>query len=964
MQKCKKGAKLLVLFLVFTLVVGMVPQIPVNAEAGESTLQLYESGQYLPVLLNEDFSDYALGNFIFDGATWRSSNHSTHGTNRNLDPQVVAAPNRTGQALRVVRQSLIMDRLIPNLPTTGILEIQYDIFVPRPVPTSGDLANVGIGLLRDTSPGVGQFASVVWNTYSSSRQNMGPRVPGGGGDPNHPPEQDSNMFNVLPHQGPGGGTPDHYVRNWPTACGRFEAMWRLGDWATLLMVHDLDTGVIRYYLNGEDITPIPGYGNQRTRTITGDGRNFSGVRINSEGPAANGSGAAYITNLVVRGIPREPDATGEIGDTEVARWRNNLVAAFAITADDSSHCHLDYVVPMLDEVGMLGTFFVNPGMGGPGTIGERGHVGNNGFWSFTYRTDEWQAVADRGHELGNHTMHHRGSTDREDAIWQIEETSRILREMQPNATVLPFLAGGGTTWLGVTVAERNQIAWNDNLLTGILVSGAQNPGGTPLTAAETRELDVFYIHGGVWGTGNNRGFTPAQMRGHVQTTINSGGFRWIRLHEVIGPPNPPTTKTVASVDMSVSTYSLQALVDALTVESNRVWVDTVSAIHKYMMTRNNAEITVLNASDTEITIGLTATDREQSVITNNPVVLGPLPQRGTFEELYNESITLLTTVPESWQYAYVTQDGTVQHIRISDGIAMYDAYPNKGDIVLTPSTTSPANYVVSIAVTSQPSNLVYDEGDQVDLSGAAVRLTFANGDTQTVAFEDFEDNGIVARPAHGTELARYHHGGPVTIRHAETNHAAATNNLTVYYEDDGNGNGNGNGAPYEILPITSLEYVFEVEGVTPTDGDNFTLQVVGNTWPYRLPTIPAQNGTQRINIGFGAGINWIINLGRVVRVLNPAFNADGTVNYPLSGPPLSGSTATLTASQIIVNGDIEMTFANTHILRLNADLGQWTDRYFPNVWNTPVAGTVIASTADGTTRLVMQDGIANDSGTG
>jgi len=450
-------------------------------------------------------------------------------------------------------------------------------------------------------------------------------------------------------------------------------MWPLGTWATLRMVNNLDTGVIRFYLNGEDITPNTEHG-QVQRMISGTGRNFSGVRINSEGPAVNGTSPTYITNLIVRGVPRESDATPDVGNTSVARWRGNRQAAFSITADDSTHCHLDYVIPMLDAAGLHGSFFVNPGNGSPGAIGANGHVGNNGFFSFTARRDEWQAAADRGHELANHTMNHRGSTSYADARWQIEETSRILREMQPNVTLLPFLAGGGTVWNGLTTEQRTQIAWDDDLVTGILVHGTLNPGGTPEIAAETRGLDVYYT-AGAWGAGNNRGFTPEQMRTHVQTTLNSGGFRWIRLHEVIGPPNPPSTKTVANVDMSVSVESLQALVDALVLETDRIWVDTVSAIHKYMMTRNNAVVEVQSLTETQITIRLTAT--------------ADIPQRSSFEELYNESVTLLTTVPHNWAYAYVIQDSETQHIRVTNGIAMYDAYANRGEIVLIQSTIAP-----------------------------------------------------------------------------------------------------------------------------------------------------------------------------------------------------------------------------------------------------------------------------------
>jgi sialate O-acetylesterase len=61
----------------------------------------------------------------------------------------------------------------------------------------------------------------------------------------------------------------------------------------------------------------------------------------------------------------------------------------SLTFDDGLDVHLDHAVDLLDGCGLAGTFYI--------------HIGSR---CLTNRWDEWQAVAERGHELGNHTIFH------------------------------------------------------------------------------------------------------------------------------------------------------------------------------------------------------------------------------------------------------------------------------------------------------------------------------------------------------------------------------------------------------------------------------------------------------------------------------------------------------------------------------------------------------------------------------
>lgn len=69
-------------------------------------------------------------------------------------------------------------------------------------------------------------------------------------------------------------------------------------------------------------------------------------------------------------------------------WRGKKCAV-VLTYDDALNVHLDKVVPALDSLGLKGTFYLS------------------GFFpSFRARIRDWSVVAQRGHELGNHTLYH------------------------------------------------------------------------------------------------------------------------------------------------------------------------------------------------------------------------------------------------------------------------------------------------------------------------------------------------------------------------------------------------------------------------------------------------------------------------------------------------------------------------------------------------------------------------------
>lgn len=90
--------------------------------------------------------------------------------------------------------------------------------------------------------------------------------------------------------------------------------------------------------------------------------------------------------------------------------------------------------------------------------------------------------------------------------------------------------------------------------------------------------------------------------------------------------------------------------------------------------------------------------------------------------------------------------------------------------------------VKTIEVISQPSNLIYTEGEKLNLAGLKVKLTDDKGKIKEVSFEAFEENGIKTDPANDADLKVADNGKTVTITkgNARTETYALTVNPKVF----------------------------------------------------------------------------------------------------------------------------------------------------------------------------------------
>ena len=136
-------------------------------------------------------------------------------------------------------------------------------------------------------------------------------------------------------------------------------------------------------------------------------------------------------NLInAEGLPASPFRTdGETLD-ETKPWKGKKCAV-VLTYDDALNVHLDNAITLLDSLSLKGTFYIA-----------------GSFPGFKNRMNEWKRAADRGHELGNHTLFHPCDASLPGRSWVNPENDlskytlkRITDEIRLTNTLLESVDG-------------------------------------------------------------------------------------------------------------------------------------------------------------------------------------------------------------------------------------------------------------------------------------------------------------------------------------------------------------------------------------------------------------------------------------------------------------------------------------------------------------------------------------------
>ncbi|MGC4042450.1 MAG: polysaccharide deacetylase family protein [Armatimonas sp.] len=305
---------------------------------------------------------------------------------------------------------------------------------------------------------------------------------------------------------------------------------------------------------------------------------------------------------------------------EITPYRDGRVAAISLQFDDSMNSQIQNAIPLLAKYKAFATFFICPGTG---------HYKPN--------AKVWESdVLRAGHEIGNHTLNHKGANSVSEAESEIKGCSEILTRIYGNRPrLLPFATPGGVPWK-LTADELEQILVKYRLFATPRreffddANGNPDPCAIPKKALANRSWIQFGMHG-------------------------TGG-EWL----------------------STSVANLTRILDFLTANQTDIWTAPTGTIHQYVTQRSAAEpLQLTQTSSSAFTLALKCDPKK-------------LPTYGLpFTTLYTAPLTIRVRVPASWKRFQIVQGKTkpatptpTQQIS-GETIAQFDVLPNRGAVRIT-----------------------------------------------------------------------------------------------------------------------------------------------------------------------------------------------------------------------------------------------------------------------------------------
>jgi peptidoglycan/xylan/chitin deacetylase (PgdA/CDA1 family) len=239
------------------------------------------------------------------------------------------------------------------------------------------------------------------------------------------------------------------------------------------------------------------------------------------------------------------------------RWPDSKRAAISLSFDDARLSQVDCGLAILDAYGVKATFYVVPS-------------------SIEKRLAGWKKAVAKGHEIGNHTTRHPCSGNffwsREKALenYTLKEMARELDET--NAAIGQLLGVKPTTFaypcgqkfVGRGLAVKSYVPLVAERF--IVGRGAYNEVGNDPAFCDLAQATGISLDG----------LDFEQAKQLIDKAAAEG--RWLIFfgHE-IGPAGHQTT--------AIST--LEAVCRYAQESSNRLWIDTVEAIGKYIQKQRN-----------------------------------------------------------------------------------------------------------------------------------------------------------------------------------------------------------------------------------------------------------------------------------------------------------------------------------------------------------------------------------------
>ncbi len=260
-------------------------------------------------------------------------------------------------------------------------------------------------------------------------------------------------------------------------------------------------------------------------------------------PRKTSFGTLALVNASIVLFATTPSPLRGADEPHIARFPGDRAAAVSLTFDDGLPDHLSIVVPALEKHGMHGTFFLVTGTI-PNTAEDVAKPNAHAYGKIPWTV--WKELAEKGQEIGNHSMTHKQLTklSDEDLAKEIDGGYQKIEEKIGHPPLTFCFPGNGHDERVDRYVARQHIA-----------------GRTRLVGYGGKE------------------FTLEKANGMVEQAIAKRDWMVVMIHGIKEGYD-------AFGDPSVFEKHL----DFLAAQSDRVVVDTFANIAQYVAERDNAKL--------------------------------------------------------------------------------------------------------------------------------------------------------------------------------------------------------------------------------------------------------------------------------------------------------------------------------------------------------------------------------------
>jgi hypothetical protein len=350
------------------------------------------------------------------------------------------------------------------------------------------------------------------------------------------------------------------------------------------------------------------------------------------------------------------------GTLYFTNYADDRKSAFSLTFDDGLLSHTENAVPILNQYGFKGTFYVLP----PYLTESLPGIWRYGTWP------GFQSLAAAGHEIGSHTMNHYNLTN---LSWgDVNQSGTLLYELyQSKIFIEQKIPDEKCISLNYPYTLHNSLV--DSAASLFYTNGrtlGQDANDSSLSGMEWFGLQAKVVLFDKPRNSVNDDLDELySFLSWLQNSVNNHKWGMIIIHDVV--PFSQLQTLQDSIYEPISNEWLTSLCDFLwnRYSNKEVWVETVGNITRYIKERDKAVYQIISSTNQLIEINVT--DNLDNTIFNYP-------------------LSAYIKIPDEWYYVRTEQNGKVDTLTTvltdTGRVVLANVIPDRGLLRITPITTT------------------------------------------------------------------------------------------------------------------------------------------------------------------------------------------------------------------------------------------------------------------------------------